>query len=1275
MPKIYLVLFILFGCCLHFTKAQSITIIDKEKSSIKSVASTNSTTFSIGDKYIISLSDLQGGQTEPLHIIKSDSTIPGTSSLSTIDPDYYELIRLREAHTITKGSSDVIVALIDTGIDSTKIKKINLWQNKKESLTTNDLDTDGNGLKDDIHGANVIELDGNYHDDNGHGTFMAQIILGDNMTHIGIAPEVKIMPIKAFDLFGEATTFNLARAIVYATDNGANIINMSFGDVINSRVMNLALDYAHQKGVILISSAGNVGGPFTRYPAANPNVIAVTWAQNNGNIHPVASYGPHVTLAAPGSNIVINGISQSGSSISAAIVSGTAALWVSHFNNVNPAYFAPTVAISANDIEWDGWDQVSGGGLLDMYQTLKTVKVMNVFLDAPHRIDNILHLTGMVSGKEVYRWRIGMGDDIRERINITWNPWNYNRLGGNKETLFMAPINELNEVETFMLEVETTQSEIYQRRYFNINDTDEIAITEIGFYKGFDDGHSILGITATTNKTTELMGSIQANDIILSQKSELIGNYHFIQFNNISDGQYQATVQAKSTDVNITETLNQTISISPISNLKNLIALQKELGEISRLFHINNLPVWLQDHLFAHIPPTSSEIQLFNTTTNTFISLGQNGFPRSVYSDDPDNVVSILIQNGMQWSIVDYNRVTQNAILRFKSSEQSMWAAAFADTDNDGNIEVWGYNDSNWLVFEKNGNDYIQMASLNNSTESTAITGGNEFRTPEAAVGDIDNDNRPDVIVSDFDSDLIIMGSDGNDNFMIKYVYENANYGSSLGLQVVNNQGDNLIYQLMHTYPFMKDDRTREPRYAILNKYKYQNLSLTKIDSLIIKDADFTLFKSFVDETNQLLYITVSPHLYQFSLDADTLFRYHKMIFSSASFQNGQLYLTTPINSLYTIPSQPDLDADIKMHWVSKSNLKSELIIKSNIETDSIHYELLTNQGTLLADTSLSNSDFYQIEYDYMPEALKIEGKIYIGNQIIDLYFFITLQPYLKLKDMQLLDDQHIGVESENILSHSFGLNTNIELVDIQTNRSIDLNSVELITPTFLILGLNEEIDSRSQFLLRNIRGVNYSYSNPSKIYEIKSGKKGFFISSGRLSENQIVLEFNRLIDLDLSSQFTYGIEPNVIVNGTEFLANQLIFNTESSLLLNRGKPITITVNDLYSDLGEKIEEPDNALSIITLTDKLKQPLIYPNPWKVNSGLNLTFADIPKNVELRILTIDGYPIQSIKVSTNQGGIEWNGVLKDGSKISSGVYLLLLKQGDRIIGPYKFAVIQ
>ncbi|MFZ0034685.1 MAG: S8 family serine peptidase [Sedimentisphaerales bacterium] len=220
----------------------------------------------------------------------------------TVDCD----IDASEAWDITTGSSEVVVAVIDTGVDyNHRDLQENIWWNADE-IAGNGIDDDNNGYVDDVHGYDFSNRDNDPIDDDGHGTYCAGIIAArtDNSLDIaGVCWNAQIMAVKFLDADGHGFLDNAADSIIYATDNGADILSNSWG-VKPSQILEDAIEYAVSRGVIVVASAGNDNNSSPYYPAAYNSVISVAATDSNDDKASFSNYGSWVDLAAPGVDIL-----------------------------------------------------------------------------------------------------------------------------------------------------------------------------------------------------------------------------------------------------------------------------------------------------------------------------------------------------------------------------------------------------------------------------------------------------------------------------------------------------------------------------------------------------------------------------------------------------------------------------------------------------------------------------------------------------------------------------------------------------------------------------------------------------------------------------------------------------------------------------------------------------------------------------------------------------------------------------------------------------------
>ena len=253
------------------------------------------------------------------------------------------------AWDIGTGTGSVIIAIVDTGVNY------------------NHEDLNGKVIKGwDYQG------DSNPMDDNGHGTHVAGIASASTNNGVGVAGvawNCKILAVKVLDGGGNGNDVNCSLGIRYAANNGARVINMSFGGPNYSSTLNDACSYAYSKGCLLVAAAGNDGTSVKFYPAAYDSVLSVGATNDSDTRATFSNYGDWVDVSAPGDNILStynNAYAYgSGTSQSAPFVSGLAGLLYSLYPYWPNYYAAETIKVSAEAIGNQGI-----GGRINAYKAL-----------------------------------------------------------------------------------------------------------------------------------------------------------------------------------------------------------------------------------------------------------------------------------------------------------------------------------------------------------------------------------------------------------------------------------------------------------------------------------------------------------------------------------------------------------------------------------------------------------------------------------------------------------------------------------------------------------------------------------------------------------------------------------------------------------------------------------------------------------------------------------------------------------------------------------------
>jgi subtilisin family serine protease len=287
--------------------------------------------------------------------LQEDAAAPRTVGVG--DPAQYALAKLQlpQAHTLALGDK-VLIAVVDSGID--------VAHPELAGMIADQFDAIGSGDKVHPHGTGIA------------GAIVAHARL------TGSAPAARILAARAFGArrdTNDGTTFNILKALDWSVTRGARIINMSFAGPRDPAVLR-SLAVARGHGVVLVAAAGNAGPKSPPlYPAADPDVIAVTATDENDLLFAAANQGKHIAVAAPGVDIFLpatEGTYQmvSGTSFAAAEVSGTVALLLERRPDLDSDGVRNALVTTAHDLGAAGVDSQFGAGLVDAYRAILSIE-------------------------------------------------------------------------------------------------------------------------------------------------------------------------------------------------------------------------------------------------------------------------------------------------------------------------------------------------------------------------------------------------------------------------------------------------------------------------------------------------------------------------------------------------------------------------------------------------------------------------------------------------------------------------------------------------------------------------------------------------------------------------------------------------------------------------------------------------------------------------------------------------------------------------------------
>ncbi len=742
------------------------------------------------------------------------------------DPRYNEQWNLKAMNlpnvwSIEQGKPSVVVAVVDSGIIVEHPEFRNqLWQNTRE-IPANGIDDDQNGYVDDINGWDFSDAptlqgigdwkyrDNEPDDETGHGTHVSGIIAAEANNRVGIAGvawQCRLMPLRAGFRFGTGAFLqndDVAAAIVYAADNGADVINLSLGDTVNAFLIQDAVEYAYNRGCILVAAAGNSPEPGAYYPAALNTVLSVASLDRNlqlGN----SNFGASIDIAAPGEEILSTDLNtdqsshgysfRSGTSMAAAHVSGVAALLIS----ANP---------SCSNTEIQQWltgttrelsiTNLVGAGFVDAYDALTE----HIGLTAHIAIktnpqtevsenSNTIEIFGSAGGKGITQYWLEYGisetPDLWFRIGFPQTKPKYNTV------LHEWDISALEEgIYALRLSVKDRNGKtIRDKVVVEIRHT----LPRISKHEGsvwISGNHFDPTIIWQTDVLTtgaveifsksENQPQISNNSSLRVAYSDSVNRQHVIYLSELGlpSGEYLYRLTVK----------NRTGLIRIDDNDGQFYPITLNDRQIQP-FHLNQTSS-AQLGLHAIVAPKdineNGKLELIGVETGTtaahIFEMDNNGNPVMVSSldqsvsrfwatadTDGDGLIELLGNTSTNTETFTF-LLEQPAHRAFPTvriwKANGIWGGTIADMDLDGKPEIFSrHNATNSIwVYEANGNDsYSNIAILNNPTQ-----GKNGIDT-RFATGDFDADGQIEILAGDSDGELFIYENVGNDQYQQTWV-------------------------------------------------------------------------------------------------------------------------------------------------------------------------------------------------------------------------------------------------------------------------------------------------------------------------------------------------------------------------------------------------------------------------------------------------------------------------------------------------------------------------
>ncbi len=1268
------------------------------------------------------------------------------------DPDiprqyHHNLIQTFPSHQLTRGQG-VIVGIIDTGIDFFHEElKDPLWINTLEDINGNGkfdfwdkdsirngvygdldgIDQDGNGYVDDVIGYDFTDQPrllggGDYlyedpipYDDNQHGTLVAGIIGAKPNNHLGgcgIAPDSKLMILRAFAASGNGEDDDIARAIVYAVDNGVHVLNFSFGDIYPSQIMYAAIQYAYEKGVTMVASAGNATGDNPHYPSGFEQVISVSASmyQNDREfLWPLSSYGGTVDLCAPGAGIYTTTLSDSsnrnaynefsGTSTSAPMVTAAVALLKSLYPNLSPVQIKGILTSSAHDIQNPGWDYFTGAGRLNILKALQFPTSVNVQIHNPINLqgffqDTIPIITTVIHPLlRYFRIFYFNGDSIGNNTTTLFTgdfqhlynqlfKWNIQNLTDGIYTLGLEVILRNGHTlqirskifidrtpPVLKLKLSDYAYENQERKWFIVYRADEPVFVKIKIQ----------------NTTTQQIQEIPY-DKITQNGMFLLGNQ------NLSAGSYQYKIIARNFAGLIDSSITGTFTFVPYSI--PLTTLQPKSYKIPAGYYLptawdldnDNLPEILYNE-FDSTGSYSNKIFLSELNANQFVKLD------SITTPGP-RIPKDFLNNELLCNLRDTIFLFQNPNpflpKLVNSFSDKYFPAQFADTDLDGQIEIIAKDYRNYVILERQSDgDWKVIATL--ADTSLDYIGST---APRVVVKDLDNDGNLEVVFGDYDGDIFIYENVANNQYELKAYFPDSLEKASDVLIAgdLNANGFPELITAVRTSSLRNSDFEYDVPYWKIKIWEatandtYQQISEVYLYN---HHSDTWNASSMIDVDNdgtpEWLF---SPFPVSYLMDyvnGEYVFRW----FHYGSKQNTHPVLDANYNGfpeigLTTADSTeffewnlaavnlPDVahlqlqtcNDSVYVSWSSLPNIHQYLIWKAEPSNFMFSSYQVINQN-FWSDTLQSPKWISVSSYNttYSPPFSNLSYAVYAYPHspfVIDSVQAVN-EKMLKIFSSQPLHEQTLphqilvnGNPFQNILVHPY------------------FAVIHLYEP--LRVGLNQIYFSSD--LQDKYGGCLSEFQDSFHFLYVPEQRLVLFLEQWQaINPKKAILRFNEPVADNSLTLVKFQSSVGKIVHYEKLSPNEILLIFDQAILGNMGYEVRVKIRDLWNDDGYKTYENIGDIAVFASSPaELKESVVYPNPVVLSKHDKITFAQIPPTTEVHIYSLTGRYIQTVREQNGLGGVDWD--LKDieGRRVHTGTYIFKAQfNGSEFIG--QFSVIE
>ncbi len=654
-----------------------------------------------------------------------------------------------------------------------------------------EIDNDGNGYTDDVIGFDFVDQDNRNlgddrdpdavpFDEQGHGTSVAGVIgaHANNRTGIaGLAYDCKLVALRAFDATGNAEEDDVAAALLYAALNNVRVVNMSFGDVVDSPVIRDAIRVAASFGCVLVSSAGNTGTTSRQYPAGYDDVIVVASTGETDLRSPFSSTGSLLTLSAPGQAITTTAAGNryrtvQGTSFASPYVAAAAAMLLEQRPTRTADEIRGILCESSVDLGEPGWDPFYGAGRLRVDAALDMPGASIVRIDAPSNEEEIDHATqsainiiGTATSTSFSAYAIDIGTGIEPTSWTTLVRSSEQRINAILGNVLITPYADGD--YTIRLRVESRNGRTIESRRRIRFASAPPSISSLDIISAWRDDRTVPVLTMRASRTTMLRVRFKPADSTggwqTTTDTRRFTRTHSLALPDMLPGvQYDVVVVASTTTG---DSVLRTTSFTPSRDAAPTTGWRTVATPVMVGYVLNDVkPVYGNGEPTFYMNDMSSgsfgRIRTVSYTPSafTFKDSAATLIPRGTGDSNGDGIPEVLCHVVGKTYLYQPRSIGTSPFgsLLFADSTSNLSAAAMADITGDGREEIFMFADSGMVAYTYRDGKYQFLAAAVNTSPPPPGTTDNRYDEISCAVGDMDGNGAPELVFSDTDGDVVI---------------------------------------------------------------------------------------------------------------------------------------------------------------------------------------------------------------------------------------------------------------------------------------------------------------------------------------------------------------------------------------------------------------------------------------------------------------------------------------------------------------------------------------